>query len=193
MIQVFFSFIIFVMITLAPLPGMVAEASVPRWAYSRVNISSCDFQHAEKMAEIALKKAGLTGVNRSGNGNIHGNTSDVMVIVFVENTSNGKQAIVVATGSGADGYRNTVRKELESQSHLNKALECGIDRPGGDYKSFAIEDDPLACMKACSGDANCKAFTYVKPGYQGSQARCWLKNVLPPTRLNSATISGQFH
>ncbi len=191
-LKVFFSLILLVMITFFPSPGMVAEAAVPRWAYSRVNISSCYFQQAEKMAENALKKSSLRGVTKSGNGNIQGNTSDVMVLVFIENTNYGRKAIVVATGSGADGYRNSVKKELESQSHLSKALECGIDRPGGDYKSFAIDDDPLDCMRACSGDSPCKAFTYVKPGYQGSKARCWLKNTLPPSRLNSATISGQF-
>jgi hypothetical protein len=55
------------------------------------------------------------------------------------------------------------------------------DRPGGNYKSFDVEEDnALACDEACNKDERCRSWVYVRPGYQGPKARCWLKDSVPP-------------
>ena len=70
-------------------------------------------------------------------------------------------------------------------------LEFDQDRLGLDYTSFNLPAaDPRLCQAACAKDARCKAFTYVKPGYQGSAARCWLKHSVPETRPNPCCVSG---
>jgi hypothetical protein len=72
-----------------------------------------------------------------------------------------------------------------------KAAEYSIDRPGSDYKNFNLtKADPNLCLASCAGEAQCKAWTYVNPGVQGPQARCWLKNSVPPATANSCCTSG---
>ena len=72
-------------------------------------------------------------------------------------------------------------------------LEVDGNRLGGDYKAFDLPTaDAELCRAACDEDDKCKAFTYVKPGLQGSSARCWLKGPLvPPLRVNEGCcVSG---
>jgi hypothetical protein len=75
---------------------------------------------------------------------------------------------------------------------VGTSLELDIDRGGQDYRSFEMhEARPEVCREACFNEAHtCKAFTYVKPGYQGAQARCYLKSGIPRPTSNSNTISG---
>jgi hypothetical protein len=71
------------------------------------------------------------------------------------------------------------------------ALEVDIDRPGMDYQNFDLPaPDPAPCRAACEKDGRCRAFTYVKPGNQGPNARCWLKTAIPEPRPNACCISG---
>jgi hypothetical protein len=73
----------------------------------------------------------------------------------------------------------------------NLSVEYDTDRPGGDYRNYDLpRADVELCRNACAGDANCKAYTYVKPGVQGSSARCWLKSSIPPAGKSSCCISG---
>jgi hypothetical protein len=70
-------------------------------------------------------------------------------------------------------------------------LEHNIDRTGSDYRSFDLPAaDPNLCCAACEAEAECKAFTYVKPGVQGSSARCWLKNSVPGATPADCCVSG---
>jgi hypothetical protein len=70
-------------------------------------------------------------------------------------------------------------------------LENGTNRPGGDFRDFAMAaPDPAACQAACVGDASCRSFTYVKPGAQGPQAHCWLKANVPPANADANCVSG---
>jgi hypothetical protein len=39
-------------------------------------------------------------------------------------------------------------------------------------------------------DAQCRAYTYVKPGFQSSKARCWLKKGIPQAKPNNCCVSG---
>ena len=66
----------------------------------------------------------------------------------------------------------------------------GKDRPGSDYNSVDLATpSPQTCAANCAGDAACKAWTYVNPGIQGAQARCYLKNAIPAQVSNSCCIS----
>jgi len=74
---------------------------------------------------------------------------------------------------------------------LGPGMEANTDRPGLDYRSFDLPAaDPKLCQDACAGEANCRAFTYVRPGVQGPGARCWLKSSVPNPVSNNCCVSG---
>ncbi len=67
----------------------------------------------------------------------------------------------------------------------------GINLPGMDYRNFSLPSpDPKLCDQACSEDPKCMAFTYVKPGIQGTEARCWLKSGVPKEVRDPNCVSG---
>ncbi len=69
--------------------------------------------------------------------------------------------------------------------------EPGIDRPGSDYRNFTLANDqPGLCARQCEQERRCEAYTYVKPGIQGAQARCWLKHSVPQPVSNDCCVSG---
>ncbi|MBU6464789.1 MAG: PAN domain-containing protein [Bradyrhizobium sp.] len=74
----------------------------------------------------------------------------------------------------------------------NNAVEHAIDRPGGDYRSFDLKgsegDEP--CQTACTADNKCRAWTYVRRGYVGREAHCFLKKEIKPPRRKAGFISG---
>jgi hypothetical protein len=73
-----------------------------------------------------------------------------------------------------------------------EAVEYGIDRSGGDYKSFTTRPDPAgaACRSACDADHRCRAWSYVRPGYGSASARCYLKSRVTRPRHKPCCISG---
>ena len=73
-----------------------------------------------------------------------------------------------------------------------RAFEPSVDRPTGDFKNFDLSSaDPNQCSSACSAEGNrCKAWTFVRPGVQGPNARCWLKEAVPPAFTNDCCVSG---
>ena len=79
-----------------------------------------------------------------------------------------------------------------SSSASRLTVEQNTDRPGGDYKNFDLSQPRYeSCRDACANDANCTAYTYVKPGVQGPNARCWLKSGPPaPAGSSECCISG---
>lgn len=70
--------------------------------------------------------------------------------------------------------------------------EFAIDRVGGDYRNFETKPDSAgeSCKAACEGDAKCRAWTHVRPGYIGPQARCFLKSEIKRPRKKPCCISG---
>jgi hypothetical protein len=67
----------------------------------------------------------------------------------------------------------------------------GINLRGADYSNFSIAlAEPGLCQNACRADTKCAAWTYVQPGAQGEQARCWLKNRVPPRSQGNCCVSG---
>lgn len=76
-------------------------------------------------------------------------------------------------------------------AQANPNFEYGIDRRGGDYRSFDLNfDAPGLCAGQCAQEGRCRAWTYVRPGVQGPKARCWLKNVVPAPTRDGNVISG---
>ena len=53
--------------------------------------------------------------------------------------------------------------------------EYGVNLPGGDLRGLFVDGGPEVCEQACAAEAQCQAFTWVKPGVQGPKAGCWLK------------------
>jgi hypothetical protein len=71
------------------------------------------------------------------------------------------------------------------------AFEMNVDRPGYDFQNFDLpQPNPELCRAACMREGQCRAFTYVNPGVQGPQARCWLKMDVPQSTPNNCCISG---
>ncbi len=71
-------------------------------------------------------------------------------------------------------------------------IEFSIDRTGGDYRSMDVNADPTGsvCGAACAADQRCRAWTYVRPGYLGGSARCFLKEKLTRPRHKPCCVSG---
>jgi PAN domain len=76
--------------------------------------------------------------------------------------------------------------------HKGGPVEFSIDRTGGDYKNLDVATDPVGapCEAACKGEEKCRAWTYVRPGYLGPSARCFLKEKLTAPRRKPCCISG---
>jgi hypothetical protein len=67
----------------------------------------------------------------------------------------------------------------------------GIDRPGSDIANIALtEANPAICQQQCADNASCRAWTFVNPGVQGPQARCYLKGTMPVEVANACCTSG---
>jgi hypothetical protein len=71
-------------------------------------------------------------------------------------------------------------------------IEFAVDRAGGDYKSMDLPADPTgkSCQRACEAESECRAWTYVRPGYIGPNAVCYLKNRVTPPRHKPCCLSG---
>ena len=70
------------------------------------------------------------------------------------------------------------------------ADEVNWDRPGGDYATATVGDDPAACRALCTQDDRCAAYSFVRRTPQGTPARCFLKRTVPPRAYNPCCTSG---
>jgi hypothetical protein len=69
--------------------------------------------------------------------------------------------------------------------------EPQMDRPGRDFFQFVQDKaDPEICVAACMGNSRCRAFTYVRPGYQARKAKCYLKDGGTKPVANVHAMSG---
>ncbi|NLV26593.1 MAG: hypothetical protein GXY48_05440 [Methanomicrobiales archaeon] len=74
---------------------------------------------------------------------------------------------------------------------IDPRMEINTDRMGMDYKNFELKNpNPCECRDVCYNDSECLAYTYVKPGVQSRNARCWLKNDVPDPVTDKNCISG---
>jgi|GEM_PF-6858246 len=73
-------------------------------------------------------------------------------------------------------------------------LEYDVDRPGMNLMQGYVlsSPDPWICANDCFHNPECKAFTYVKPGfrYADSPCECWLKNGVPDPVTQEYCVSG---
>jgi hypothetical protein len=79
-----------------------------------------------------------------------------------------------------------------SGANIRKAdlkAEDKTDRPGFDINNFTVRGWK-ACEAACASEGQCAAWSYVRPGVQGPQARCWIKSRAPNPVVNANVISG---
>ena len=84
-----------------------------------------------------------------------------------------------------------VEYEVDRRGSDDKQVEYEVNRAGSDYENFDLaQPDPALCQASCNGEAQCKAWTFVKEGFQGPKARCWLKNVVPPATPSTCCASG---
>jgi hypothetical protein len=74
----------------------------------------------------------------------------------------------------------------------NQPIEFGVDRFGGDYRQFDVSAEPngKSCQTACEEEEGCRAWTYVRAGYVGTSAICYLKNHITRPLPNPCCISG---
>ena len=80
---------------------------------------------------------------------------------------------------------------LDAPMPPNGSLVNGLNLFGADYDNFWLESaEPTLCQSACRSDAICVAWTYVQPGVQGPQARCWLKNREPRQFRSACCVAG---
>jgi hypothetical protein len=70
------------------------------------------------------------------------------------------------------------------------SFEIDVDRNGSNYKSPFAVSTPEECRQLCAGEEQCVAWTHVRAGIQGAQARCWLKNATPEPTAHSCCVSG---
>jgi hypothetical protein len=63
------------------------------------------------------------------------------------------------------------------------------DIPGSNIANFNA-DTANQCDDACRRDPGCLAWTWVRPGSQGPNGVCWLKNDTPTRRQDPCCISG---
>jgi hypothetical protein len=90
------------------------------------------------------------------------------------------------------GRVEVARTETNNTSQLNQPeYEIDADRWGSDYMHYVLdESNPTLCQAHCREDAECRAWTFVKPGIQGKKALCWLKNGVPKARADKCCVSG---
>ena len=71
-------------------------------------------------------------------------------------------------------------------------VENATDRLGGDYRNFEIpaNKDVQACKEACEGENRCRAWSFVRPGYGGPTARCYLKDKITAPKRRPCCMSG---
>jgi hypothetical protein len=80
---------------------------------------------------------------------------------------------------------------LKASAAEDISKELNVDRAGNDYRNFDMpQADPELCRRECRLDERCRSYTYVKPGVQGSPARCWLKENVPAARNDNCCVSG---
>ena len=68
--------------------------------------------------------------------------------------------------------------------------EPNTDRYGSDYKCLRGVETPAACRSLCADEAECRAYTWVKPGALEPPPICCLKNAVPGPTRNDNCVSG---
>lgn len=71
------------------------------------------------------------------------------------------------------------------------STEWGTDRPANGIPEQKFEAaNAEKCRQACEAQAQCKAYTFVYPGWQGPKGQCYLKTSVPAAVASWCCISG---
>jgi hypothetical protein len=82
----------------------------------------------------------------------------------------------------------TVRSEA---GQLVGPAQDGTDRPGADVDNFDLPaPNPTMCQESCAGNAQCRAWAYVKPSSTQPNPHCWLKSAIPLPQPANCCVSG---
>jgi hypothetical protein len=89
------------------------------------------------------------------------------------------------------GFERQVAAASTTPAAPSSGPMLNTDLRGSSYRNFELATDKATlCQDACKAETQCLAWTYVHPGLQGANAKCWLKNIIPPASANSCCISG---
>ena len=70
-------------------------------------------------------------------------------------------------------------------------MEQNTARHGGDYKVVSLDKrGPESCLRMCEADTQCQAWSFVKPGVEGPDAKCRLKVTVPFRSESPCCVSG---
>ena len=73
----------------------------------------------------------------------------------------------------------------------NGTILRGVNFPGKDMMGISTPDDGgVQCRASCLANGQCKAFSWVRPGVQGPDAKCWLKGGVPNSNPDPNANSG---
>ena len=117
-------------------------------------------------------------------GRIAAGVLGTLLLVYGIATHSTANAGSLAAGVDAAGKHSTAET-----SRAFTAMQSDTNLYGGDYKGFDGSTAGL-CEAECKRDPKCRAWTFVKAGVQGPQARCYLKDVIPAASSNSCCASG---
>lgn len=118
-------------------------------------------------------------------GRIGGGTSSVDLAGRVGTGSTFRYVRLTDLRSACDGP--TAGADLDAIATLNGARRFAFESAA---LFESLDAGPDACREACARDDQCRAFTYVEPGFQGPHARCWLKVDVPVQSAKSCCVSG---
>ena len=91
----------------------------------------------------------------------------------------------------AEEERRKAEERDRGREQIGPGMRNNLNLPGEDYANFDLSSsDPALCQQRCQGDVRCVAWTYVRAGAQGQQARCWLKNRIPAQVASPCCVSG---
>jgi hypothetical protein len=79
--------------------------------------------------------------------------------------------------------------ETDAPTEPGSTFEENTDRPGHDYSQTVVEDAE-SCQAKCQSHTTCVAWTWVRPGWQGDKAQCYLKDRVPSPRPGECCTSG---
>src|SRR5262245_33583682 len=100
-------------------------------------------------------------------------------------------AVLLATAAAPFLVASCVVTAQTPAAYPGAVLEWNVNRPGSDYRSFEmVTPSPETCQSTCMNEPQCAAFTYVNPGVQGPNARCWLKSAAPQPLNDGCCVSG---
>jgi hypothetical protein len=146
---------------------------------------SYEWRNGDKLSPVTTAGIAWSDLNRLGD-------RDIRVIVrdAAGNTVEAHAAIHVHAGEPTVTVQMAPEPAAPSQP-TTVSQELQTNRPGGDYRYFDLASaDPALCQQQCLNESKCAAWTYVNPGLQGSQARCWLKSTIPGPTRDACCVSG---